>query len=218
MRRPAVTVAATAIKFCGLTRADEVVLACALGVDYLGLVLAPGSPRRLDLDQARALATLARAQPAQAAIVVLLRDAPDDLVAAALAAIRPDLLQFHGSESEAVCRSFGHPYWKALGVGGVDDIDALVAGYASAGALLLDGHPAGASGGTGTTLDWTRWPRSGRPLVLAGGLDPGNVAAAIRIARPWAVDVSSGIESVPGRKDPRRMHDFVVAVRSADAA
>jgi phosphoribosylanthranilate isomerase len=212
-----VTGTATRIKFCGLTRADEVVLACALGVDYLGLVLAAGSPRQLELDQARALARLARVQPAPPRIVVLLRNAPADLVAAAVAAVGPDLLQFHGDESEADCRAGGLAYWKALGAGGVDDLRALVAGYASAAALLLDGHAPGASGGAGTALEWTRWPRSGRSLVLAGGLRPDNVAAAIRTARPWAVDVSSGIEAQPGRKDPRRMHDFVAAVRAADA-
>lgn len=215
MRRPALT--ATAIKFCGLTRAEDVLLACALGVDYLGLVLAPDSPRRLDLDQAGALAMLARAQPAAPAIVVLLRNAPDDLVAAAVAAVAPDLLQFHGDEDEAACRSAGRPYWKALGVGNVADLDALVAGWPSAQALLLDGHAPGASGGAGIALDWSRWPRSERPLVLAGGLAPGNVAAAIALARPWAVDVSSGIEAAPGHKDARLMRTFVAAVRAADA-
>jgi phosphoribosylanthranilate isomerase len=214
MRRSAVT--ATAIKFCGLTRAEEVALACALGVDFLGLVLAPGSPRRLELEQAQALAAVARAQPVVPKLVVLLRNAPADLVAAAVSALAPDLLQFHGDEDEATCRRTGHPYWKALGVAGVADIDALVAGYPSARALLLDGHAPGASGGAGTALDWSRWPRAARPLVLAGGLAPDNVGAAIAIARPWAVDVSSGIEAAPGRKDPRRMHAFVAAVRAAD--
>jgi phosphoribosylanthranilate isomerase len=207
----------TAIKFCGLTRAEDVVEACALGVDYLGLVLAPGSPRRLDLDQAAALAALARAQPAPPAIVVLLRNAPGDLVAAALAAVAPDLLQFHGDEDEAACRAAGHPYWKALGVAGVADLGALVAGWPSARAVLLDGHAPGASGGAGIALDWSRWPRGTRPLVLAGGLDPGNVAAAIALARPFAVDVSSGIEAAPGAKDARLMRAFVDAVRAAGA-
>jgi phosphoribosylanthranilate isomerase len=214
MRRSAVT--ATAIKFCGLTRAEEVALACALGVDFLGLVLAPGSPRRLELEQAQALAAVAREQPMVPKLVVLLRNAPADLVAAAVSALAPDLLQFHGDEDEATCKRAGHPYWKALGVAGVADIDALVAGYPSARALLLDGHPPGASGGAGTALDWSRWPRGARPLVLAGGLAPDTVGAAIAIARPWAVDVSSGIEAAPGRKDPRRMHAFVAAVRAAD--
>jgi phosphoribosylanthranilate isomerase len=215
MRRSALT--ATAIKFCGLTRGEDVLQACALGVDYLGLVLAAGSPRRLDLAQAGALAALARAQPAVPAIVVLLRNAPDDLVAAALAAVAPDLVQFHGDEDEATCQRAGHPYWKALGVAGVVDIQALLGGYRSAQALLLDGHAPGASGGGGVALDWSRWPRNERPLVLAGGLDPGNVGAAIAAAQPWAVDVSSGIEDSPGRKDPQRMRDFVAAVRAADA-
>lgn len=204
------------VKFCGLTRAVDVERAAALGVDMLGLVLAAGSPRRLDLEQARRLAGLARRQPRPPQVVLLFRDAPVDEIQAAIAAVGPDLLQFHGAEAEACCTRFGLPYWKALGLAGVAEPAALLAGHPGAQALLLDGHPPGAPGGSGERLDWRRWPAaSGRRLVLAGGLDPGNVAAAIAATRPWAVDVSSGIESAPGIKDAAAMAAFMAAVAAA---
>lgn len=201
------------VKFCGLTRAVDVERAAGLGVAAIGLVLAAGSPRRLDPEPARALAEHARRQPRPPRVALLFRDAPAAQVASAVAAIAPDLLQFHGAESEGYCTQFGLPYWKALGLAGVADPAALLAGHRHAEALLLDGHPPGAPGGSGQRLDWRRWPAdSGRRLVLAGGLDPGNVAAAIAATRPWAVDVSSGIESAPGIKDAAAMAAFMAAV------
>lgn len=202
-----------AVKFCGMTREADIERACELGIDYLGLVLAD-SPRRLDMDRAAELATFARGCRPAVAIVVLVRDQPAAFVAAAVAALAPDLLQFHGSEDDRFCQGFRIPHWKALGMAGVVDAAAMAAAHPSARALLLDGHAPGAAGGTGSRFDWQQWPSLARPLVLAGGLTPDTVAEAIRATSPFAVDVSSGIESSPGIKDAQRMHDFVAAVRS----
>lgn len=206
----------TRIKFCGLTRAPDVEAAVALGVDYIGLVLASGSPRAVSIAQAAELARIAReAGPATPAIVLLLRDTGHDEVVRAIEAVAPDLLQFHGSEEPGACTRHGLPYWKAVGMAGggpwSDDV------HPEAAALLLDAHEPGGAGGTGHRFDWTQWPRSARALVLAGGLAPDNVARAIGATRPFAVDVSSGIESAPGIKDSARMAAFVAAVRAADA-
>lgn len=207
-----------AIKFCGLTRGADIECACALGVDYIGLVFAPASPRHLDLASARELAGLLRRLPQhpRPRLVALLRDADVAAVEAVIAAVEPDLLQFHGNEDEAYCRQFALPYWKALGVQGVTDVQAQVArSHRAAEALLLDAHAPGAAGGSGQVLDWTRWPRTPRRLVLAGGLTAENVAGAVKMTHPFAVDVSSGIESAPGIKDVARMRAFVAAVAAA---
>lgn len=217
MRRPVVTV--PLVKFCGLTRAIDVERAAALGVAAIGLVLAAGSPRQLQPEQAAALAAVARRQPRPPRVVLLVRNDRPDAVARAIARIEPDLVQFHGDEDEAFCSRFGLPYWKALGAAGLADLSALLAAHPGAEALLLDGHPPGAAGGAGHRLDWRRWPAaSGRRLVLAGGLGPDNVAAAIAATRPWAVDVSSGIESAPGIKDERAMAAFMAAVAATAPA
>ena len=207
---------ATRIKFCGLTRPEDVDLAVGIGVDCIGLVFAARSPRRLDPAEGAAL----RARiPAGVAAVALLMDAPAAEVRAVVDAVRPDILQFHGAESDAFCAGFGLPFWKAVAMGG-DPGAALsgLGGFPHAAAFLFDGHAAGEPGGGGQRFDWTRLPAAlDRPFLLAGGLDAGNVARAIGIARPWGVDVSSGIERSPGRKDGERMRAFVDAVRRVDA-
>lgn len=204
------------IKFCGLTREADVDLAVALGVDMIGLVFAQRSPRRLDGERAAAL----RARiPAHIATVALVMDAPADDIARILARVHPDLLQFHGTEPEAFCASFGMPYIKAIALGGADPQDArhLPHAWPSAHALLLDGHAPGEPGGSGQTFDWQRTADAGeRRVLLAGGLHSGNVAEAIRRARPWGVDVSSGVEQAAGIKDPAKMRAFVAAVRDID--
>ena len=202
-----------AIKFCGLTRLPDIELAVSLGVDYIGLVFADGSPRRIDISLASRLALAARSGSTPPAIVALVRDADTGFIDDVIARVAPDLLQFHGAESEAFCAGFGQRYWKSIGMDGAGDRLAMIEAYPSADAVLLDAHEPGAGGGTGHTFDWTRWPRLDRPLVLAGGLHPGNVAAAIRVTRPYAVDVSSGIESAPGIKDAALMRAFVETVR-----
>lgn len=205
----------TRIKLCGMTRAEDVALAVELGVDYIGLIVAGGSPRRLDIEQAAALRA---AVPATTAVVVLCRDNPEDEVAAVVAQLRPDVLQFHGREDAVFCAAFGLPYWKAIAMGDGRDPVPAMARHPSAQAFVLDGHGEGEAGGSGRRFDWSRLPaQSIQPILLAGGLRPDNVAEALRIARPWGVDVASGIESAPGIKDPEAMRRFVVAVRAADA-
>lgn len=204
----------TAIKFCGLTRREDIAEAVALGVDCIGFVFAARSPRRLALDAAVALRD---AVPASVRLVALTMDNPADEVAGIVSALRPDVLQFHGAEDDAFCRGFGLPYWKAIAMGG-DPASALrtLDRWPSADAFLFDGHAAGAQGGSGERFDWTALPATlDRPFWLAGGLDAGNVAQAIAVARPAGVDVSSGIETAPGLKDHARMRAFVDAARGA---
>jgi phosphoribosylanthranilate isomerase len=205
----------TRIKFCGLTRAEDVRLAVELGVDYVGLVFAPHSKRRLSLKQAFTLRALV---PEEIAVVALVMDNDESHIRAIVQQVQPDLLQFHGSEDDAFCAAFGVPFLKAIAMGSEDE-DALAraAEFPNAYAYLLDGHNKGEQGGSGQRFDWTRAPRLDKPVLLAGGLSSENVATAIRSARPWGVDVSSGIESAPGIKNPDRMRMFVEEARRADA-
>lgn len=202
----------TRVKFCGMTRAADVDAAVALGVDAIGLVLAPGSPRFLHLREA---AIIRRRLPPLVQAVALFRDAPADEVERAVDELQPDLLQFHGDESPEHCASFGRPYLRAVPMKHGADLADWERRFASATALLLDAHGVGEPGGQGQAFDWGAI-RAQRPFVLAGGLDPGNVAAAVRQVRPYAVDVSSGIESAPGVKDEARMRRFIEEVRKAD--
>ena len=200
------------IKFCGFTRAEDIVLAAGLGVDYVGLVFAARSPRRVTLEQARSLRA---AVPTGIGVVALVMDTPADEVHAIAEALRPDVLQFHGGESDAFAAQFGLPYWKAVAMGG-DPAAALarLGEHPRAQAFLFDGHAAGEPGGSGRRFDWAVLPATlDRPFLLAGGLDAGNVAAAVALARPWGVDVSSGIEQAPGIKNPGRMRAFIAALR-----
>ena len=204
----------TRIKFCGLTRPGDVRLAVELGVDALGLVFAANSPRRLGMELADSLSQVV---PPLVDVVALFMDNPGSEVAAAIRACRPSLLQFHGAEDDAFCRGFGLPFIKTVPMGeGAADAALARKRYPSASAFLLDGHGPGQPGGRGERFDWTTIPPLGRPVFLAGGLAAGNVAQAIRDARPYAVDVSSGIESAPGTKDGEKMKQFVDEVRRAD--
>jgi phosphoribosylanthranilate isomerase len=206
----------TRIKFCGLTRAEDVRLAIELGVDYLGLVFAPRSPRHLLLGQARMLRELV---PDEIAVVALVMDNPRGEVEQIVESLQPDVLQFHGAEDDAFAVSFGLPFWKAIAMGGQGDgAFATLAAFPGAQGFLFDGHAAGEQGGSGQRFDRRRMPvATDKPFLLAGGLSPENVGLALRTARPWGVDVSSGIEASPGIKDADRMRRFVDAVRVADA-
>lgn len=205
----------TRVKICGVTRVEDALLACAEGADAIGMVMTPASPRCVSIDQARAIRD---ALPAFVDAVVLTHDLPADRVRAIIDGVRPDLVQFHGLEDAAFCGSFGVRYLKALGMAGDLDVRAIAAGHARASGFVLDGHPPGQQGGQGRTFDWTRVPRDlGRPVILAGGLNAGNVALAIRTVHPWAVDLASGVEAAPGIKDPAKLRAFFAAVHAVDA-
>jgi phosphoribosylanthranilate isomerase len=202
----------TRVKFCGVTRPADAEAAVRLGADAIGLVLAPGSPRFIEAAQA---AIIRRRLPPFVQAVALFRNAGADVVRRALDEVQPDLLQFHGDEAPAFCASFGRPYLRAVPMRDGADLADWERRFAGAAALLLDAHGPGQAGGQGRAFDWSGI-RASRPFVLAGGLDAGNVAAAIHAARPYAVDVSSGIEQAPGVKDESKMRRFIEAVRNAD--
>ena len=203
----------TRIKFCGLTRAEDVRVAAELGVDAIGFVLTKKSLRFIEPVQARALRD---ALPPFVSAVALFMDDDAAWIEQAIAVMRPDLLQFHGIETASFAERFDRPYLKAVPMGSMVDLVAFAEAHPRASGFLLDSHAPGAAGGSGEAFDWTRVPRDfARPLVLAGGLDANNVVQAITMARSDAVDVSSGIESASGIKDASKMRAFVAAVRSA---
>jgi phosphoribosylanthranilate isomerase len=206
----------TRIKICGITRIEDAECASREGADAIGLVFAPESPRCISVEQARAIAA---ATPPFVTRVGLFVNAAKDDVQAVLGAVPIDLLQFHGEEEPAYCGTFGRPYIKAIRMRPELDVLAEAARYADAAGFLLDAFDTTARGGTGVSFNWTRIPADiGKPLILAGGLTPDNVAEAVRSVRPYAVDVSSGVEASPGRspaiKDHAKIRAFIQAVRN----
>ena len=201
------------VKVCGITTPSDASLAADAGVDAIGLNFYPRSPRAVSTDQAAAIRGVL---PEDIAVVGVFVDPSEATVREAMGAGRLDILQFHGQEPAAFCRQFDTPYVKAVGVAPGFDFESWQRSYADASALMLDASVGGQSGGTGVAFDWSWWPRSDRRLVLAGGLTPDNVAAAIRRTRPFAVDVASGVEgATKGRKDPARLRGFLAAVADA---
>ena len=205
----------TRIKCCGMTRVGDALLAARLGADAIGLVFSARSKRQVSLVQAREIVA---ALPPFVATVALFMDDEANLVRQVLDEVRPTLLQFHGDESDGWCAQFGHPFLKAIAMGEGAAALPRLHDYPHATGLLLDGHAAGEAGGSGKAFDWSLLPGGlAQPLILAGGLHAGNVGDAVRTARPWAVDVASGVESAPGIKDPARLEAFIRAVRTVDA-
>ena len=203
----------TRIKFCGMTRVEDVVSAVSLGVHALGFVFCSDSPRAVDAITANKLMENC---PPFITRVGLFMDQEASTINDILASVPLDVLQFHGQELEQFCISFGRPYIKSIAMG--EEIgSAKLYSYASASALLLDSNKLGQPGGSGELFDWRAIPANiDKPIILAGGLDASNVTAAISAVRPYAVDVSSGIESSKGVKDPNKMSQFVTSVRTAD--
>lgn len=210
-------------KVCGLTRTQDIQAAVRSGADAIGLVFYPGSRRAVSIEQAVAL----RAQvPAFVSVVALFVNAPQAEVHDVIAQVQPDLLQFHGDESAAYCEAFGHRYVRAFRVGGPDmasaeQVLAACRRYMSASAWLFDSHSAG-YGGSGRALDpalldYVLQAPDSRPVVLAGGLRPDTVAQSIRTIRPYAVDVSSGVEAAPGIKSAEQIAAFIRAVQGGIA-
>jgi phosphoribosylanthranilate isomerase len=204
----------TAVKVCGLTRAEDALSAAQAGAHAIGLVFYRPSPRYVTPEVAR---EIVRVLPPFVTAVGLFVDASAVEVRAAIAVAGVGLLQFHGSETPEFCRQFGVPYIKAVRVRPGTDLLQYARDYHDAKALLLDAYVEGTHGGTGQSFDWSVIPRTlPVPVVLSGGLNPQNVTGAIQQVRPWAVDVSSGVESAPGIKDAAKIAAFMSGVRNAD--
>jgi phosphoribosylanthranilate isomerase len=204
----------TRIKICGLTREADVDAAVQAGADAVGFVFYEKSPRRVDAARAAALASRL---PPFVTPVGLFVNASADAVHAALDAIPHLVLQFHGDETPAQCRVSGRPYLRAVRMGADVDLLDFASRFSDAQALLLDAHVEGYGGG-GKVFDWSLVPAPvPLPVVLSGGLHAANVIQGIAQLRPWAVDVSSGVESAKGIKDAEAIRRFCDAVREADA-
>lgn len=203
----------TRIKICGLTRPQDVRAAVESGADAIGFVFYPPSPRAVSVDQAAELAALL---PPFVSSVGLFVNAASPEVDAVLARVPLQLLQFHGDESESDCARYGRPWIKAARMRPGVDLLEFSTFHPRASGILVDAFVDGYGGG-GQTFDWSLIPQGfGRPLVLSGGLDADNVTEAVRRIRPWAVDVSSGVESAKGIKDAAKIAAFIAGVRHAD--
>ena len=204
----------TRIKICGITRIEDALAAANSGADAIGLVFYERSPRHVSVAQA---AQLAAALPPFVSVVGLFVDADAAFVREVLQQVPLDMLQFHGDETPEYCSQFTKPYLKAIRVKAGVDLIQCAAHFRSAKGLLLDAHVEGIPGGTGTAFDWTLIPKNlPLPVILSGGLDAGNVAAAIKQVRPYAVDVSSGVEAAKGIKDAAKIAAFIKEVKSID--
>ena len=204
----------TRVKICGITRAEDATAAALAGADALGFVFYSRSPRAIE---ATAASEILAGLPAFVSSVGLFVNADAAAVDAVLAECTLDVLQFHGDESPDFCRQFGRPYLKALRMRDGVDVSAFADRYHDAKGLLLDSYRPGTPGGTGEIFDWQRIPAElCLPLVLAGGLKAENIGDAIHACKPWAVDVSGGVESGPGIKSQQQITDFIDAVSRAD--
>jgi len=212
------------IKICGLKTPEALDVALESGADQVGFVFFAKSPRHLGLEAARLLGQRAQGRAGKVALTV---NANDETLHAIIAALKPDMLQLHGTETPervAVVRShFGLPVMKALPISTRADLSPIRMFANVADRLLFDARPSQDDtrpGGLGKTFDWTLLAglNAGVPFMLSGGLDAGNVAEAIRIARPQGVDVSSGVERSPGEKDSDKIRAFIRAARAADSA
>jgi phosphoribosylanthranilate isomerase len=202
-------------KICGITRIEDALIAAEAGADAIGLVFYAKSPRAVSVQQARAIIA---ALPPFVTTVGLFVDASRDELNAILEVVPLDLLQFHGDESPAACDGFSRPYIKALRVRPREDVAARIEPYGNASGILLDTYVHGVPGGTGQAFDWALVPQGlNTPIILAGGLTSENVRSAIKQVRPYAVDVSGGVEASKGIKDAEKVRAFVRAVKAACA-
>ena len=199
--------ARTRVKICGITRPEDGIAAAQAGADAIGLVFYPASPRAVTIPQAQAIV---EQLPPFVTVTGLFVNAQRSTIQEVLAQVPLDLLQFHGDEPPEACRGYGRPYIKALTMGEGTDVPQQAEIYSDAAALLLDAWHKDLRGGSGECFDWERFPReAGKPLILAGGLTPDNVVQAIETTRPYAVDVSSGVEREKGIKEPVRIAAFM---------
>jgi phosphoribosylanthranilate isomerase len=200
------------IKICGLTRDEDVKTAIMAGADALGFVFT-ASPRRISIDTAIRLSAHA---PAGVLRVGLFLDQVQSEIDRVLGSVPLDMLQFHGRETEQQCSAFGLPWLKAVAMVNSESVQQAEYDYPGASGFLLDSHAPGERGGSGKSFDWSLSKPIAKPVWLAGGLNAANVGSAIRAVRPFAVDVSSGVESAPGIKDASRISAFIGAVREVE--
>jgi phosphoribosylanthranilate isomerase len=204
----------TRVKICGITREQDAEAAVESGADAIGFVFYEPSPRCVAIERAAAIACRL---PPFVTTVALFVNAESDVIAEVVDRVGVDLLQFHGQECADYCGQHRRPWIRAVRVKPETDLLAAQAEFASGRGLLLDAYRPGVPGGTGETFDWDRIPRDLAPrIVLAGGLDARNVGDAVRRVRPFAVDVSGGVEAEKGIKDPQKIKAFIEEVRSAE--
>ena len=201
------------VKICGITSVADARSAVEAGADAIGLVFYEPSPRAVSIDQAR---TIAASVGPFVTVVGLFVDADASYINNVLGNVSLHVLQFHGNESREFCEQFQRPFMKAIRMKPELNVAQEIDKYLSASAILLDAYRPGVPGGTGETFDWARVPKeSARPIVLAGGLTIENIALAIRSTHVYGVDVSGGVESAPGQKDPRKVVQFIANARQA---
>jgi len=204
---------AVRVKICGITRLQDLHLACEAGADALGFVFYEKSPRHVTVELA---AELVRALPPFVQSVGLFVNAEPAFIESVLKVVPLDLLQFHGDETPADCKRYGRPYIKAVRVRADTDLLKYAADFEATRGLLLDAFVPGVPGGTGERFDWRLIPANlPKPVILSGGLTPGNIAEAVQQVRPWAVDVSSGVEVSKGIKDARQVARFIANAKTA---
>lgn len=197
----------TRVKICGITRAEDAQAASRLGADAIGMVFYEASPRNVSIDQAQALCAELLPFTSRVGLFV---DADEQFVREVIKRVPLDLLQFHGTESASYCEQFGKPYIKAIRMEAGLAVADRMQEYPGAVAILLDSFSGSVAGGTGETFDWSQIPsQRSQPLILAGGLNAGNVSDAIQAVQPYAVDVSSGVEQQKGVKDVDKMSSFI---------
>ena len=205
----------TRVKICGITRIEDAHVAAQLGADAIGLVFYAPSPRNVGVEQA---CTIARAVPPFVTVVGLFVNPSRDQVESVLRVCAVNLLQFHGDEAPDFCASFGLPYVKAARVRADSDLIQYLSPHHKAQGWLLDAYHEQLYGGSGEAFDWSLIPRGlAKPVILSGGLTPHNVGAAVRRVRPWAVDVSSGVEAEKGIKDAAKIAAFITGVKNENA-
>ena len=203
----------TRVKICGITRAQDALQAVKQGADAIGLVFYPKSPRNVSAAQA---AEIVSQIPPFVTVVGLFVDAEPAFIQEVISSVKLDLLQFHGDETPSACRQYSRPYMKAIRVKNGTNLVQYAADYADARALLLDAFAEGVPGGTGLVFDWSLIPQNlPLPIVLAGGLNAENVGVAIEQVRPYAVDVSGGVEASKGIKDAAKIAAFMRGVSNA---
>ena len=204
----------TRVKICGFTRIEDAVYAAHNGVDAIGLVFYPPSPRHVEIEQA---IRIVNALPAFTSVVALFVDEQEAKIREVLAQVPIDCIQFHGDETAEACRIYGKRYIKAISMREGIDIPALAHYYHDAAGLLLDAFHPDSKGGTGSQFNWSLIPNQlDLPIILAGGLDETNAKLAVQTVRPYALDVSSGVETKKGIKDSLKMATFIKQVNEGD--